>query len=35
MRRERVQLLVETLFLSTNSYRCPYCGPADDAFGQV
>jgi hypothetical protein len=30
-----VQLLVENLFLSSNSYRCPYCGPTDDDFGRV
>jgi hypothetical protein len=29
-----VQLVVEVLFLGQPRFRCPYCGPADDAYGR-
>jgi hypothetical protein len=30
-----VQLIVEVLFLGQPAFRCPYCGPADDAYGRT
>ena len=30
-----VQYIVEELFLGEPRVRCPYCGPADDAYGKV
>ena len=30
-----VQLIVEILFLAQPRVRCPYCGPADDAYGKI
>ena len=30
-----IQALLEILFLGTGVIRCPYCGPAGDAYGQL
>ena len=30
-----IQALLEVLFLGTPLIRCPYCGPADDSYGQL
>jgi hypothetical protein len=30
-----VQFIVEVLFLGQPRFRCPYCGPAGDAYGRI